>query len=44
MMQQFKDARRDKGNEGALRILNKQVKGLDKQIRRVWRSLEDQRG
>jgi hypothetical protein len=41
LVDQFRDARRDKGNEGALRVLNTHVKGLDKQIRRIWRSLDD---
>ena len=39
--QKFLDARRDKGNEGALRVLNKLISSLDKQIRKGWRSLED---
>tara|TARA_B100001094_G_scaffold224530_1_gene218748 strand:+ start:4310 stop:6160 length:1851 start_codon:yes stop_codon:yes gene_type:complete len=40
-LQRFLDARRDKGNEGALRVLNKLVTSLDKQIRKAWRSMED---
>ena len=39
--QKFLDARRDKGNEGALRALNKLISSLDKQIRKGWRSMED---
>jgi hypothetical protein len=39
--QKFLDARRDKGNEGALRVLNKLISSLDKQIRKAWRSMED---
>ena len=39
--QKFLDARRDKGNEGALRVLNKLISSLDKQIRKGWRSMED---
>jgi len=39
--QKFLDVRRDKGNEGALRLLNKLVSSLDKQIRKIWGTLED---
>ena len=39
--QKHEDARRDKGNEAALRVLNKYVSSLDKQIQKFWRSMED---